>query len=64
MQLFKNLIKNMPTLLTAVLLAVAVWILAVTNIDPVERRTMGAGAAQSAAEAFDRTRRPPAENHR
>jgi YbbR domain-containing protein len=41
MQLFKNLIKNIPTLLTAVLLAVAVWILAVTNIDPVERRTFG-----------------------
>lgn len=39
MRFFKDLVKNLPTLITAVLLALAVWILAVTNTDPVERRT-------------------------
>jgi len=39
MRFFKDLVKNMPTLITAILLALAVWILAVTNTDPVERRT-------------------------
>lgn len=38
MKWIKSLSKNLPTLLTAVTLAVAVWILAVTNTDPVERR--------------------------
>jgi len=35
----KNFTKNLPTLITAILMSMAVWILAVTNIDPVERRT-------------------------
>lgn len=39
MRFFKDLAKNLPTLTTAILLAIAVWILAVTNTDPVERRT-------------------------
>jgi len=39
MRVIKDLIKNLPTLATAILLAVAVWVLAVTNTDPVERRT-------------------------
>jgi len=39
MRIFKDLVKNLPTLVTAILLALAVWILAVTNTDPVERRT-------------------------
>ena len=34
----KRLTKNLPTLTTALLMAMAVWILAVTNTDPVERR--------------------------
>ncbi len=38
MKWLKSLSKNLPTLLTAVALAVAVWILAVTNTDPVVRR--------------------------
>jgi len=36
---FKRLTKSLPTLTTALLMAMAVWILAVTNTDPVERRT-------------------------
>jgi len=39
MEFFRKLTRNLPTLVTAILLAVAVWILAVTNTDPVERRT-------------------------
>lgn len=39
MRVIKDLIKNLPTLATAILLAVAIWVLAVTNTDPVERRT-------------------------
>jgi YbbR domain-containing protein len=35
---FKRLTKNLPILLTAVALAVAVWVLAVTTTDPVEKR--------------------------
>lgn len=34
----KRLSNNLPTLLTAIALATVVWILAVTNTDPVERR--------------------------
>lgn len=34
----KRFTKNLPTLLSAILLAVAVWVLAVTNTDPVEKR--------------------------
>jgi YbbR domain-containing protein len=39
MKWIKRISGNLPTLITAVALAVAVWILAVTNTDPVERRT-------------------------
>jgi len=39
MMFLKRVAKNLPTLITAVLLAIAVWILAVTNTDPVERRS-------------------------
>lgn len=35
---FKHFTKNLPILLTAVALAVAVWVLAVTTTDPVEKR--------------------------
>ncbi len=35
---FKHLTKNLPILLTAVALAIAVWVLAVTTTDPVEKR--------------------------
>jgi len=38
MDLLKQFTKNLPTLITAILLAIAVWILAVTNTDPVEKR--------------------------
>ena len=38
MNLFKHFTKNLPILLTAVALAIAVWILAVTTTDPVEKR--------------------------
>jgi len=38
MDSFKSLTKNFPTLLSAILLAIAVWVLAVTNTDPVEKR--------------------------
>ena len=34
----KQITKNLPTLVSAILLAIAVWILAVTNTDPVEKR--------------------------
>lgn len=38
MRFLKSLVNNLPTLITAILLALAVWVLAVTNTDPVERR--------------------------
>ena len=38
MAFFRTLFKILPTLLTAFLLALAVWILAVTSTDPVEKR--------------------------
>ncbi len=38
MKIFKRYTKNLPTLTTALFMAMAVWILAVTNTDPVERR--------------------------
>ncbi len=38
MNSFNKLTKNFPTLISAILLAIAVWILAVTNTDPVEKR--------------------------
>jgi len=39
MKRFLNSItKNLPTLITALIMAVAVWVLAVTNTDPVDRR--------------------------
>jgi len=34
----KSITKNFPTLISAILLAIAVWVLAVTNTDPVEKR--------------------------
>jgi YbbR domain-containing protein len=41
MDLLKLFAKKLPTLLTAILLAIAVWILAVTNTDPVEKHIYG-----------------------
>ena len=38
MKMLKRYTKNLPTLTTALLMAMAVWVLAVTNTDPVERR--------------------------
>ena len=37
--LFERFTKNLPSLLGAVALAVIVWVLAVTNTDPVEKRS-------------------------
>jgi len=37
--LFDRFTKNLPSLLSAVALAVIVWVLAVTNTDPVEKRS-------------------------
>ena len=39
MPFFERFIRNLPTLILAVVLAVVVWVLAVTNTDPVEKRT-------------------------
>jgi len=39
MKWLKRISGNLSTLITAVALAIAVWILAVTNTDPVERRS-------------------------
>ena len=39
--LFKRFTKNLPSLFSAVALAVVVWILAITNTDPVEKRSYG-----------------------
>ena len=41
MNLFKKFTKTLPILLTAIALAIAVWILAVTTTDPVEKRNYG-----------------------
>ena len=38
MKAFRNLIKNLPTLGTALVLAIAVWIFAVSQADPTETR--------------------------
>ena len=38
---YQRLKKNLPSLFSALALAIAVWVLAVTNTDPVERRTYG-----------------------
>ena len=38
-ELLKRFAKNLPTLATAFILAIAVWIMAVTATDPVEKRT-------------------------
>jgi YbbR domain-containing protein len=37
--LFERFTKNLPSLFTAIALAVVVWVLAVTNTDPVEKRS-------------------------
>ena len=39
--LFERFTKNLPSLFSAVALAVVVWVLAVTNTDPVEKRSYG-----------------------
>ena len=39
--LFERFNKNLPSLISAVLLAVVVWVLAVTNTDPVQKRIFG-----------------------
>jgi YbbR domain-containing protein len=39
--LFERLTKNLPSLFSAIALAVVVWVLAVTNTDPVEKRSYG-----------------------
>jgi YbbR domain-containing protein len=41
MNIFKRFTKTLSILLTAVMLAIAVWILAVTTTDPVEKRNYG-----------------------
>ena len=37
---FRSLVKNLPTLLTALAFALAVWIFAVSQADPTETRTL------------------------
>jgi hypothetical protein len=37
--LFERFTKNLPSLISAIALAVVVWVLAVTNTDPVEKRS-------------------------
>jgi YbbR domain-containing protein len=37
---FRNLVKSLPSLLTALLFAIAVWVFAVTEADPTETRTL------------------------
>jgi YbbR domain-containing protein len=39
MKFLRKLVRNIPTLLTALIFAIAVWILAVTLTDPTETRT-------------------------
>ena len=38
---FDRFIKNLPSLFGAIALAIVVWVLAVTNTDPVEKRSYG-----------------------
>lgn len=38
MNFFKDITKNLPILFTALILAIAIWVLAVTTTDPVEKR--------------------------
>lgn len=40
MQFFRKLIKNLPTFLTALAFALAVWVSAVSQADPTETRTL------------------------
>jgi YbbR domain-containing protein len=42
-RLFKKFIQNLPTFLTALALAITVWIMAVNATDPVEKRTYPLG---------------------
>ncbi len=39
MKFFRNLVKSLPSLLTALLFAIAIWVFAVTDADPTETRT-------------------------
>lgn len=39
MKQIRSILKNFPTLFTAIAFAVAVWIFAVTQADPTETRT-------------------------
>ncbi len=39
--IIERLVKFLPTILTAIILAIAVWVLAVTSTDPVQRRSYG-----------------------
>jgi len=41
MPLLKKIKQNLPTAVSAIVLAIAVWTLAVTNTDPVEMRNLG-----------------------
>ena len=41
MNIFKRFTKTLSILITAIMLAIAVWILAVTTTDPVEKRNYG-----------------------
>ena len=41
--LFKRLLKNLPTFLTAFLLAITIWIMAVNSNDPVDKQTFPQG---------------------
>lgn len=40
MKFFRGLVKSLPSLLTALLFAIAVWVFAVTEADPTETRTL------------------------
>ncbi|MGV8026652.1 MAG: YbbR-like domain-containing protein [Anaerolineaceae bacterium] len=42
-QLFKKFTKNLPTFLTALALAITIWIMAVNATDPVDKRTYPVG---------------------
>jgi YbbR domain-containing protein len=39
MKAFRNFIRTLPTILTALVFAIAIWVLAVTESDPTETRT-------------------------
>ncbi|HAF62568.1 MAG TPA: hypothetical protein DCK95_09630 [Anaerolineaceae bacterium] len=41
--IFKRLVKNLPTFLTALLLAITIWIMAVNSNDPGDKRTFPQG---------------------